>query len=152
MQGFQPFAAQALAERTFPVQEVIPVNLMMVAAQVFGIIGNYLTTASCKISIMNVQVICLVIVVGDNGMWALVGLITPCTFYITFFHRTETKRQQAENQWKQIAVSDATPTLPLPELKLKQADSQMNKTAAETVSSLSEHTPNQSTPASRKSF
>lgn len=38
-------------------------------------------------------------------MWALVVLITPCTFYVTFFHRTETKRQQAENQWKKVAAS-----------------------------------------------
>jgi len=46
--GFQPFACQSLVEMTFPVQESISVNMMMVLGQLFGLIGNYICTAKCN--------------------------------------------------------------------------------------------------------
>lgn len=106
--GFQPFACQAVVERTFPVQEVIPVNFIMVMAQVFGVIGNSVATAGCKIFIFYINIKSL-IVVGDNGMWALVVIITPCVIYITFFYRTETKRQQAEIAYDKAKTAENSP-------------------------------------------
>ena len=44
MLGFQPFGCQSVTETTYPIQESISVNLMMVMAQGFGVIGNYATT------------------------------------------------------------------------------------------------------------
>ena len=48
--GFQPFACQTLVEMTFPVQESISVNMMMIMGQLFGLIGNYISTAGCNFS------------------------------------------------------------------------------------------------------
>lgn len=71
--------------------------------QAFGVIGNSLTTASCKLFYISKDFInILFLVVGDNGLWALTALILPCVIYITFFHKTEAKRLEAERQHKRI--------------------------------------------------
>lgn len=51
--GFQPFACQSLVEMTFPVQESISVNMMMVMGQLFGLIGNLISTAKCINFLLN---------------------------------------------------------------------------------------------------
>lgn len=94
--GFQPFGFQSLSEMTFPMQDSIPVNLMMVMAQAFGLAGNYLCTADCKIFMFLLFLMCFCLVIGDNGIWGMVGLIVPCALYITFLHKTDARRQQAE--------------------------------------------------------
>jgi len=60
--AFVPFAAQSLIESTFPLKETLVVNFMLYLAQIIGLIGNSLTSASF---------------VGKQGMWVLVIMIIP---------------------------------------------------------------------------
>jgi len=85
--GFMPFACQVLSEMTFPVQESISVNMMMVMGQLFGLIGNSVSTASF---------------VGTQGIWSLVVICAPSCFYVIFFHKTEARRQKAESEHQRI--------------------------------------------------
>jgi len=60
--AFVPFAAQSLSESTFPLKETLVVNVMLYLAQIVGLIGDSLTSASF---------------VGTQGMWVLVIMIAP---------------------------------------------------------------------------
>jgi len=68
-------------ETSYPKSDVLSVNVMMMFAQLFGLIGNYLSTATF---------------VGEHGMWTLVVLLVPSWLYATFKFKTSYNRKAAE--------------------------------------------------------
>lgn len=46
--GFQPFAFQSVTELAYPIPESIAVNMMIIFANLLGVVGNFVTTSSGK--------------------------------------------------------------------------------------------------------
>ncbi len=43
---------------------------------------------------------------GDNGLWVLSIVVAPSALYIMFVHKTDAKRQQAEEKHKTIDMEE----------------------------------------------
>ena len=79
--------------------EPIAVNMMIVFAQVFGIIGNFATTAPRNFF----SIFYKSVEVGNNGLWAYSLILFPSWFYLTFFYKGDYKKQMAEKAAAQAA-------------------------------------------------
>jgi len=98
--AFIPFATQSLAESGYPIKETLIVNALFFLAQIVGLIGNSVASASF---------------VGDQGMWVLVVIIFPAEIYVLFFFKTNFKRrvlESSKNQYTAAQTTEAMLTIP----------------------------------------
>jgi len=85
--GFMPFGCSSIIESTFPIQEAVSTNVMACLACIFSVVASHLSVLDF---------------VGKGGYLVLAGFMLPAWIYCIFLHKTEYKKQEADDQHQDI--------------------------------------------------
>ena len=85
--GFMPFGCSSIIESNFPIQEAVSTNVMSSLANILSIMASHLSVTSF---------------VGKGGYLVLAGFMLPAWIYSMFFHKTEFKKQEADEKHQDI--------------------------------------------------
>ncbi len=88
--GIVPFAFASLVESSFPVQEAISTNTINLLLNITSVSASHASVSS-----------------GRKSFLILAAFAAPCWLYGVFFHKTEYKKQEADESHKNINDGDS---------------------------------------------